>query len=543
MPHSNKILFIIPPYLPFDEYAPSKVGQKLPTLTPPYGVLSIISYINQNKEYDIEILDLNYEIINNKLIVDECEDILQKIISVKLRTFNPKYVCISALFNTSFPHMKYICPLIKNTLSKSILIVGGGLATNLYKDVFNEIPEIDLLCYGEGELPFKKLLEQLPQGKQPHEISPAWISDKSLQMQIKPEYDFIYNLDEIPIIDFNYIDLKKYNGRSYIDKDSDNIEVSIHTSRGCPYNCIYCSNYMVHGKKIRTMSNEKFLETVQFYINNYNMNTLLIEDDHFLADKKRALFLLEEIRKLNINIEFPNGIAVFKIDDEIAEALAKTKVKVLPLAIESGSDYILHAIINKPLKKEQIYKAIKCLKKYDIRLHAFIVIGFPDEFNRHREETLNLLIETGIDWSHIFIVVPIAGSRLYKQCEEKDYLLSKDYNDYTISKCNLKFSGELSSKELEEYSQYMNLKVNFLENSNFRNKKYDICKQYFQNVVNHYPSQAIAHYMLYKIYHEEKKINLKEHHYNIFKELLMTNDFYKNMINKFKKEGYTFDRL
>ena len=59
-----KILFIIPPYLPFNEYKPSKVGQKLPTLTPPYGVLSIISYINQNKEYDIEILDLNYEIIN-----------------------------------------------------------------------------------------------------------------------------------------------------------------------------------------------------------------------------------------------------------------------------------------------------------------------------------------------------------------------------------------------------------------------------------------------------------------------------------------------
>jgi radical SAM superfamily enzyme YgiQ (UPF0313 family) len=544
MPASNKILFIIPPYLPFDEYAPSKVGQKLPTLTPPYGVLSIISYINQNKEYDIEILDLNYEIISNNLSAEECQAILEKILSVKLRIFNPKYVCISALFNTSFPHMKYICPLVKDILSDSILIVGGGLATNLYQDVYNEIPCIDLLCYGEGELPFKKLLDQLPQGKQPHEISLSWISDKSLQMQIKPEYDFINDLDDIPIIDFNYIDLKRYNGRSYVDKDSKKIEVSIHTSRGCPFSCIYCSNYMVHGKKIRVMSNERFLETVKFYIDNYNMDTLLIEDDHFLANKERALYLLEEIRKLNINIEFPNGIAVFKIDEEIAKALADTKVKVLPLAIESGSEYVLHKIINKPLKKEQIYKAIKCLKQYDIRLHAFIVIGFPDEFNKHRQETLDLLLETEIDWAHIFIVVPIAGSRLYKQCEEKGYLLSKDYNDYTTSKCNLKFSGELTPTELEEYSQYINLKVNFLENSNFRNKKYDICKQYFQNVINHYPSQAIAHYMLHKIYFEtNENLFLVHHHYNQFKLISEKNNFYKKMVGIFTKEGYNFDRL
>jgi anaerobic magnesium-protoporphyrin IX monomethyl ester cyclase len=394
MQKDNNILFIIPPYLPFDEYQPKEVGQKLPVLTPPYGVLSLISYINQNKDYNIEILDLNYEIIQNQI---DNEDKVKKIILEKIVSFNPFFIGISALFNTSFPHLKYICPLIKQIDNSIISMVGGGLATNLYIDLFNGIPEIDICCYGEGELPLKKLLEEISLDKQPFEISRALITKESLQLNIQPEYDFIYNLDEIPIIDFSYIDLNKYNGRSYINKDSNNVEVSIHSSRGCPYNCCYCSNYIVHGKKIRTMSNEMFLNTVHYYIDNYKIHTLMIEDDHFLANKERAIYLLNELSKLNINIEFPNGIAVFKIDDDIAEALNNAGVKVLPLAIESGCEYVLHKIINKPLKKEQIYKAVKCLRKYDIKLHAFIVIGFPNEFDSHREETLDMLVELGLD--------------------------------------------------------------------------------------------------------------------------------------------------
>jgi len=153
MQKDNNILFIIPPYLPFDEYQPKEVGQKLPTLTPPYGVLSLISYVNQDKKYNVEIIDLNYEIIKNQI---DDEEKIKKLIAEKIKTFNPFFIGISALFNTSFPHLKYICPLIKQINDHNLLMVGGGLATNLYKDLFKEIPEIDICCFGEGELPLKK---------------------------------------------------------------------------------------------------------------------------------------------------------------------------------------------------------------------------------------------------------------------------------------------------------------------------------------------------------------------------------------------------
>jgi anaerobic magnesium-protoporphyrin IX monomethyl ester cyclase len=537
----NKILFIIPPYLPFDEYRPKRAGLKLPTLTPPYGVLSIISYINVKKKYDIKIFDANDSIINSNANNMQYHIVME--LQSLLNDFNPDLICVSALFNTCFPHLKYLASFCKAVKPYTILLVGGGLATNLYQDLFHDVSKIDAVCFGEGEIPFKKLLKSKIHIEDSYRISPAWITQKSLQLNIQPEFDFVENLDDIPIIDFSYIDLKRYNGRSYIDKDlSSKIEVSIHTSRGCPFSCVYCSNGTVHGKKIRKMSEKRVLETIRYYINKYNLDILLIEDDHFLADKQRALHLLSEFKKFNIDLEFPNGVAVFQIDDEIAYAFNECRIKVLPLAIESGSDRVLKEIINKPLRREQIFKAVTALKKYDIRLHAFIIIGFPTETDEDRLESLNILLDTEIDWAHIFIVVPIAGSRLYMQCDDAGYLLSRNYNDYTTSKCNIKAPG-VDPKEIEKYAYYMNIIVNFVCNSNFKNGRYDICEMYFKNVINHYPEQAIAHYMLYQIYIKTNRTESARHHYDLFQKIISENKFYNNIIKKLKREGFDFKKI
>ena len=237
---TKKLLFIIPPYLPFSEYIPNNIGDKLPLLTAPYGVLSMVAYIKKFNDCECEILDLNKEILN-VIHIDHsvCQIDINIILSSKIKKFNPDYVCISALFNTSFPHIKNICETIRKNSSCTIL-AGGGLPTNLYTDVFKEAPEIDALCFGEGELPLNKLL--LDNGQMPLEdifyLSPAWVTKKSLEKGIEPEFDFIDDLDEIPVIDFSYIPLEKYNGRSYIEKDSNNIEMSIHTTRGCNFKCL-----------------------------------------------------------------------------------------------------------------------------------------------------------------------------------------------------------------------------------------------------------------------------------------------------------------
>lgn len=461
----KKILFIIPPC--FDNVIS----------TPHYGILSLISYINKDHKYDVRIIDLNKTSLN----IDD--------------NFKPDYVGISALFDSNFPHLKHIISTIKEFYPESILFVGGGFATSMYNMLMEEIPEIDYICYGEGEIPLKELLEG-------NMSSPAWISKDSIKNNIIPKHNFIKNLDEIPIIDFSYINIKDYNNRSptLIDtgnkKKDDKVEINIHTSRGCPFNCIFCSNSNIHGKKIRYMSNDKVRETIKYYIDNYNMNVLLIEDDNFLFKKERALEILRIIKDFNIRVEFPNGVAVNKIDDDISKAFYDAGVRVITLAVESGSDYILK-IIQKPLKKEQIPKAVESLKKYGIRVHVFVIIGFPNEFDKHRKETYNMLLELEVDWVHIFIAIPITGSRLYEICEKEGYFSNKDYNNFLSNKCNIKAPG-VDPEKIKEEAFYMGMVINYILNSNYKKGNYDTCLAYFQNIAKRYPNNAVVHYMLYK---------------------------------------------
>jgi radical SAM superfamily enzyme YgiQ (UPF0313 family) len=283
------------------------------------------------------------------------------------------------------------------------------------------------------------------------------------------------------------------------------------------------------------MSLERVIETLESYRKNYGLTILFIEDDHFLYNKQRALDILKFIENNNINVEFPSGLAVYKIDEDIAQALSNAKVKLVTLAIESGSNYVLKKLIDKPHNTKQIIKAVSILRKYDIRIHVFIVIGIPGEFDHHREESLNFIINLGIDWAYIFIAIPIAGSRLFDICKKNNYFISNSFDTHTISYGNIKAPG-IDPKEIEEYAYYMNIMINFIENTNIKKGKYEIAEEYFQNVIRSYPEQAIAYYMLSIIYKNSNPIKYKEY-YNKYLQ------YYDKRISIYKNSKFWQDLI
>lgn len=504
-----KLLFIIPPFGPIENYLFKTPGQKKTVLTLPYGVLSIISYINKDTKHTIKILDCNKIILEN-LEDENIEQLINTAIKNEVLEMKPDFVGISALFNTSFSHLKIVKD-IRAYLPNCFISVGGGLATNMYTEIFKEFPEIDAACYGEGELPIKKLIDSWSNVSDASMASSAWVTKASLGRGIKPQYDFVENLDDIPVIELEYIDYKKYNCRSYINKtDTDKIEISIHTSRGCPFNCVFCANSKLHGKRIRVMSKEKVLATIQYYKEKYGLTLLLIEDDHFLSSKTRALDILQYIADSNVDAEFPNGLSVYQIDDEVARMLSVAKVKLATLAIESGSDFVLKEIIDKPLTTKKIEDAVNHLKKYGVKIHVFVVIGIPGETDAHRKQSLDFLTKLGIDWAYIFIATPIVGSRLYDICKDNNYLVN-DFGNHIVTKGNIKAPG-IDPKKMEDYAYYMHVMVNCIENSNMKQGKYDIVEEYFLRVLNSYPNEAVAHFILFNVYKNKGLLTKQEYH-------------------------------
>jgi anaerobic magnesium-protoporphyrin IX monomethyl ester cyclase len=532
---SKKMLFIIPPYYPLQEQGATHLTSQQPVFTIPYGVLSLSAFIKANASCGIEfsILDLNLEIFKFSGRVSDIREKIDCLIRNRMLSFHPQIVGISALFNTSYTYLGMISACVKQFNAEAIVAVGGGVATNLYTEILTSFRKIDACCYGEGEIPLCQLVSAVDPIRD-LEMNVSWVTRKSLEEGRTPEYQFVQNLDEIPYFDFNLINLKDYTGRaldkSYSQKSLR--EISLHTSRGCPFDCVFCSNGTVHGRVVRYMSVEKVLNEIERAVNVHHAEVLLIEDDHFLGDKDRARKILRSIIDFHLKVEFPNGIAVYAIDDEIGELLGKAGVTTISLAVESGSDFVLKQIIRKPLRVASIRPAVEILRRNGISVHAFIVVGLPGEREVHRGETMRMILDVGFDWVKFFLAIPIAGSRLYRMCKENGWLLSDDFSQHVTTRANIK-APDLDPEFIEDKIYLMNLEANFVRNYHMRKGLYHKAVTSFENIAERYPDHAFAHYYLAQShtalgaaesiirYHQDRfrKLTVENHAWRQYSEL------------------------
>ena len=503
---TKKILFIIPPYFNIQDYIENDKKSYLPQIALPYGVLSIDSYVRSHSIYSVnsEILDLNlqiYKIINSGEIKEynNIEDILIKLISQELKK-NFDIISISALFNPCYYYLGIISLAVKTGSNPPVCVIGGGLASNLFEKILQDFQYIDGACYAEGEIPMTDLINS-DNYMELMNSHPTWITRESLKNGNIPIPTYVENLDEIPIFSYDNINLDDYKGRAadvYNIKKGVKRELTIHTSRGCPFNCVYCASSSLHGHKLRFMSVERVMTEVELMIEQYNMDVLLIEDDHFLGNKKRAAEILSQLSSKNIKIEFSSGIAVHAIDEEIAFSMRKAGVSSVSLAVESGSDYVLK-LMNKPLKKHLIKKAVDILRKQGILTHAYIILGIPGEMDEHRSETLEMIKNVGFDWIYFFNAVPVVGSRLYDICIENNYLADKDFRNHLQSKSTIRAPG-VDPEKIQKILYLYNLETNFVDNYNLRSGNYETAFLYFLKIVQKYPKNAFAHYALAECY-------------------------------------------
>lgn len=210
------MLFIIPPSYNIEEYSKS-VADKKPVFTIPYGILSIISYVNrlsETKLVEAKILDINLELNKGHATNVDFRILIDELVKNTLATFKPDIVGIAALFNLNFFYLKDISNAIQFANYTGPLVIGGGVATNLYNEVLSEFPRIDAACYAEGEVPVFELLQtNNPFAYLRNSIS--WITRESLAVARNPLASYVENLDEIPFFDYSIIDMEQYQGRAF----------------------------------------------------------------------------------------------------------------------------------------------------------------------------------------------------------------------------------------------------------------------------------------------------------------------------------------
>jgi magnesium-protoporphyrin IX monomethyl ester (oxidative) cyclase len=189
-------------------------------------------------------------------------------------------------------------------------------------------------------------------------------------------------------------------------------------------------------------------------VKKYKVNDIYLADDQFLANRERALSLLELIKnkEYNITLDAPNGISPWMLDEEIISKMSRAGFWRVPLAIESGNDFVLKNIIRKPVKLHTLPKIVDLIRKYNMQATAFFVIGSVAEnaiesFDQ-MEDSFGLMKKLGILNPVISFITPHKGTAIYDVVKKKGYLKNNAENVYFKPKLS---TPDWTADELDDF--------------------------------------------------------------------------------------------
>ena len=468
----------------------------------PLGVLTISALLKTKFKTNVKVIDFNT--IIHETWNHEFEDSFEKwfeetLENLKNTGFNPEIIGFSSLFVTGYQNLHILGKVAKNIFNKSLLIVGGNVATTMYKEIYQDTNVFDALCYGEGENPLIELM-QANNKIEYLDKSSSWITRNNLKFGQIYTHNFIENLDDIPFLDYGCIKLNDYHYNptinAYTSIGDKTKYITYMGSRGCPFLCTFCSAHTVHGRKMRSFSSDRINEELSSLVNEYDINTLVIEDDMFLWDSEWATKVLKIAQKNNLTCFFPNALALYALDRKMLEELHSTGVRQITLAVESGSARILKEVMKKPLKLSITSRVVSDCNDLGIYTDCNIILGMPGETMADIQETRQFLLSLNANWYRINVATPLAGSEMYIKAKEKGQIVG-DIRFAGYKKCVIQ-TEHFAPGDIEKIAYELNLELNFLCNTDYKNKNYSRALESFENVLQVREDHALAHYLISK---------------------------------------------
>ncbi len=322
----------------------------------------------------------------------------------------------------SYPNACFIASLIKKHFPQIPIIFGGVHSTLLPEEVLRENPGVDYVIRGEGEFTFIELLKVL---QNPSFVDLEKIKGLSFQRDGKlfhnPDRELIGDLDTLPFPDHTVLNRKKYTEpiSPGLYRDKHNRIAEVYTSRGCPFQCKFCSTRLIMGQICRWRSIKNVIQEIDHLIRDHGYNYIFFHDDNFTLQKSRVLLLCKEIKKRNIRWSCITRVDC--IDEEIIHAMKDAGCDKLFLGVESGSPRILKKI-EKRITPIQIVKAFQWAHNYKIKTQAYVMVGHPTETVEDIKKSISLVRRINPDFLFVSIFIPYPRTEFYQEAIEKGFI-------------------------------------------------------------------------------------------------------------------------
>ncbi len=389
----------------------------------PLGLLYIASVLEKNS-YNVSILDAfsfgkSLDEIKNKII-----------------DFMPDIVGITAMTLMACDAYE-VAKAVKQINHNIIVVIGGPHATALHDEAL-KTGNIDIAVLGEGEYSMLEICKDIEKRKNKlNRISGIVFKSNGniIKTDIRPKFD---ELDSIPLPAYHLLpDFKYYNPPPHWGKKGR--FASIITSRGCPYDCSFCSVTRSWGRKYRYRSAESVITEIEYLNKDYGVSFLSFRDSIATLHKRRLIEICRGIIDRKLKIKWNCNARTNEVDLELLTWMKKAGCKSIFYGIESGNEQILSQF--KGLKKDDIRQAINITDKVGIKPHGFFMFGLPGETKETMRETIDFAKNLKLHTAGFTTVTPFPGTGLWDYSLSHNLILTTNWNEY-----NLK--GKPASKHL-----------------------------------------------------------------------------------------------
>jgi len=401
------VLFVVPPfnYKGLDEVSPR---------CPNIGIAILAAVLEQHK-YDVKVLDTFVLNLKNEEIVKAIKNIKPRIVAITSVTAN-------------FPYAMDIIRLVKETDPSITTVYGGPHVTIMPHTALNS-KDVDYIVVGEGEETIVELVDYVLNKKgDKAKIKGIGYRDDKGEIVIAEKRWFIADINKIPMPAYHLLPMHAYRAYGWLDEGRK--FTTMVTSRGCPFQCTYCTSSKIFGYRWRHRNVEKVFEEIMLLYNKFGIRHIYFQDDEFTVDHKRVVDICNKIIENKLDLIWECLTRVSHVDEELLKKMSQAGCKSILYGIECGYQEGIDKI-NKKITLKQAVDAVRLSKKYGISPKVTFMMGFPWEGKKEIKETIKFAKKLNADLTFFNILNPYPGTPLYEDIKNQNLFVgSPEWEKY-----------------------------------------------------------------------------------------------------------------
>jgi len=349
-----------------------------------------------------------------------------------LDSFSPHMAGITSV-TMSFDRAAGIAKDVKEIDPEILTVMGGPHVTFCAMETMTSFPDIDFIAIGEGEETLVELAKEAVGARK-------WDRVKGLVYRNGPELvttkkrEVLADIDSLHMPSRHLFPLGRYRALG--------MPVSMTTSRGCPFKCIFCVGRKMVGSRVLYRSPEKVGDELE-YLGQLDFHQINIADDLFTANRQHCINVCDKIIERNLNIEWTSFARVDTVSVEVLKKMKTAGCTSVSFGVESADPGILKTI-KKGITTTQVLSAINMCNAAGILPQASFIIGLPDETPETLQKTIDFgrkIKEMGAAYG-FHILAPFPGTDVRENIHTFDLnILTDDWQQYHANRAIVETSS------------------------------------------------------------------------------------------------------